>query len=91
LTLNPAHPPHVLAVPSASPEWRIGWLQQNEAMGIPAALRPEARWVEDPIDYTRAWVYSPDDARWRDPGKQSAVRELCGGDPRDDDHGRDDD
>jgi len=27
----------VLAVPSSSPEWRLGWLKEYDAMGIPRA------------------------------------------------------
>ena len=76
----------VLAVPSSSPEWRVGWLKEYDAMGIPASQRPEARWIVDPIDYTKPWVYTPTDARWADPQKKRAMEQLCGGDG--DDNGR---
>jgi len=77
----------VLALPSSSPEWRIGWIQENDAMAIPASQRPEARWMVDPIDYTKPWVYSPKDVRWFDPGKRSAVQQFCGGNPDEDESG----
>jgi len=53
---------------------------------------PEARWIVDPIDYTRPWVYSPRDARWFDSSKRSAVQQFCEGNPDGDesaDEGRD--
>jgi hypothetical protein len=84
----------VLALPSSSPEWRIGWIQENDAMAIPASQRPEARWMVDPIDYTRPWVYSPNDSRWFDPSKKNAVQQFCGENPDEDesaDEGRDKD
>ena len=69
----------VLAVPSSSPEWRIGWIAQNKVMGIPESEQPEARWLVDPIDYLKPQVYSPDDARWSDPDKANAMEQYCGG------------
>jgi hypothetical protein len=70
----------VLAVPSSSPEWRIGWIAQNKAMGIAESEQPEARWLVDPVDYLKPQVYSPDDARWADPDKANAMEPYCGGD-----------
>jgi hypothetical protein len=69
----------VLAVPSSSPEWRIGWIAQNKVMGIPESEQPEARWLVDPIDYLKPQVYSPDDARWSDPDKANAMEQYCAG------------
>jgi L-ascorbate metabolism protein UlaG (beta-lactamase superfamily) len=71
----------VAVVPSGSPEWRIAWLKENDVMSIPSEKRPEPRWIVDPIDYTRPWVYSPKDARWFDAGKDDATRQYCGEGP----------
>ena len=59
-------PNHVtaVAVESSSLEWKVGYLKQQDAMGIPAKDRPELRWLVDPNDYLRPIVFDPDDPRW---------------------------
>jgi L-ascorbate metabolism protein UlaG (beta-lactamase superfamily) len=74
-------PGHVtdVALPSSSPEWRLGWIRQNDAMGVPQAQRPEIRhWLVDPLDYLRPLVYTPGDPRWFDPAKAARVQAMCG-------------
>jgi hypothetical protein len=36
------------------------------------------RWLNDPIDYLRPFVFDPNDARWADPKKDPGVAEFCG-------------
>ncbi len=67
----------VVAVPSSSPEWRVGWLAQQDAMGVPASQRPITRWQTDPLDYTRPLVFTPGDPLWSDPTKASSVAQFC--------------
>jgi hypothetical protein len=59
-------PNHVtaVAVESSSLEWKVGYRKQQDAMGIPAADRPELRWLVDPNDYLRPIVFDPKDPRW---------------------------
>ena len=58
----------VLAVESSSLEWKVGYLKQQIAMGIPDSERPELMWLVDPNDYLRPLVFDPKDDRWRKPG-----------------------
>ncbi len=55
----------VLAVESSSLEWKVGYLKQQVAMGIPEEERPELMWLVDPNDYLRPLVFDPKDDRWR--------------------------
>jgi len=59
-------PNHVtaVAVESSSLEWKVGYRKQQDAMGIPAADRPDLRWLVDPNDYLRPLVFDPKDPRW---------------------------
>ena len=59
-------PNHVtaVAVESSSLEWKVGYRKQQDAMSIPAADRPELRWLVDPNDYLRPIVFDPKDPRW---------------------------
>jgi hypothetical protein len=59
-------PNHVtaVAVESSSLEWKVGYQKVQDAMGIPAAARPELRWLVDPNDYLRPIVFDPKDPRW---------------------------
>ncbi len=59
-------PNHVtaVAVESSSLEWKVGYLKQQDAMGIPVQDRPELRWLVDPNDYLRPIVFDPKDPRW---------------------------
>jgi hypothetical protein len=63
-------PNHVtaVAVESSSLEWKVGYQNVQDAMGIPKASRPELMWLVDPNDYLRPLVFDPKDARWRKPG-----------------------
>jgi hypothetical protein len=60
-------PNHVtaVAVESSSLEWKVGYLRQQDAMGIPRAQRPELLWLVDPNDYLRPIVFDPKDDRWK--------------------------
>ena len=60
-------PNHVtaVAVESSSLEWKVGYEKVQDAMGIPAAQRPQLLWLVDPNDYLRPLVFDPRDARWR--------------------------
>jgi len=59
-------PNHVtaVAVESSSLEWKVGYLKQQNAMGIPAEDRPELKWLVDPNDYLRPIAFDVDDGRW---------------------------
>ena len=59
-------PNHVtaVAVESSSLEWKVGYRKVQDAMGIPAADRPDLRWLVDPNDYLRPLVFDPKDPRW---------------------------
>jgi hypothetical protein len=59
-------PNHMTAVAleSSSLRWKVGFLQQEDAMKIPADQRPELRWLVDPDDYLRPLVFDPKDKRW---------------------------
>ena len=59
-------PNHVtaVAVESSSLEWKVGYLDQQNAMGIAPQDRPELRWLVDPNDYLRPIVFDPKDPRW---------------------------
>jgi len=59
-------PNHVtaVAVESSSLEWKVGYRQVQDAMGIPPEDRPQLRWLVDPNDYLRPIVFDPDDGRW---------------------------
>jgi len=72
----PIHMTNV-ALPSSSPEYRIAWLQQNDAMGVPRNQRPEIRWQVDPLDFLKPQVYSIGDPRWSNPNKASRVAQAC--------------
>ena len=62
-------PNHVTAVAkeSSSLEWKVGFLDEQNAMGIPEAARPELMWLVDPNDYLRPLVFDPKDDRWQKP------------------------
>src|SRR5215470_4888962 len=64
-------PGHVtdVALPSSSPEYRIAYFQQNDAMGVPFSQRPELRWLVDPLDFVRPQIFSTTDVRWFNPTK----------------------
>lgn len=59
-------PNHVtaVAVESSSLEWKVGYEQQQDAMGVPAEDRPELKWLVDPNDYLRPIAFDVDDPRW---------------------------
>jgi hypothetical protein len=61
---------------SSSPEMYWTFKQQKAFMGINDG--PEVRWLNDPIDYLRPFVFDPNDARWADPKKDPGVAEFCG-------------
>jgi hypothetical protein len=59
-------PNHVtaVAVESSSPEWKLGYLKEWDAIGVPRASRPGLLWPVDPNDCLRPLVFDPRDARW---------------------------
>lgn len=73
----PLHMTNV-ALPSSSPEYRLAWLQQNDAMSVPLNQRPEIRWMVDPLDYLVPQVYSIGDPRWSNSNKASRLLSFCG-------------
>jgi hypothetical protein len=60
-------PNHVtaVAVEGSSLEWRQGYFNQQNTMGIPQAQRPELMWLVDPNDYLRPLVFDPKDKQWQ--------------------------
>ena len=62
-------PDHVtaVAVESSSLEWKVGYLREQNAMGIPESSQPELLWLVDPNDYLRPLVFDPSDDRWAKP------------------------
>jgi len=62
-------PDHVtaVAVESSSLEWKVGYLQVQNAMGILESNRPQLLWLVDPNDYLRPLVFDPSDDRWAKP------------------------
>ncbi|HWZ73545.1 MAG TPA: MBL fold metallo-hydrolase [Casimicrobiaceae bacterium] len=67
----------VVALPSSSPEYRIGWFQQNDAMSVPYSQRPELRWLVDPLDYLKPQIFSTGDPRWSNPNKAGRIAQFC--------------
>ncbi|HEY1418055.1 MAG TPA: hypothetical protein VGF41_09115, partial [Myxococcaceae bacterium] len=59
-------PNHVtaVAVESSSLEWKVGYREQQAAMGVAPEDRPELYWLVDPNDYLRPIVFDVDDPRW---------------------------
>jgi hypothetical protein len=72
-------PGHVtdVALPSSSPEYRIAYFQQNDAMGVPFSQRPELRWLVDPLDFIRPQIFSTTDVRWFNPNKAARIAQFC--------------
>jgi hypothetical protein len=62
---------------SSSPELYWTYKQSKAAFGWAPDQGPEVRWLVDPIDYLRPFVYTPSDARWNDPSKVSRVAKWC--------------
>jgi hypothetical protein len=62
---------------SSSPELYWTYKQSKAAFGWTPDQGPEVRWLNDPIDYLRPFVYTPSDARWNDPSKVSRVAKWC--------------
>jgi hypothetical protein len=52
------------ALPTSSLEFKVSYLKQLDAQGVPQSQRPEPRWVVDPNDYLKPQVYDPQDGRW---------------------------
>jgi hypothetical protein len=68
----PIHQTNV-ALPTSSLEFKVSYLKQLVAMGVPPEQQPEPRWLVDPDDYVRPMVYDPKDPRWTKTNAQAAV------------------
>ena len=62
---------------SYSLENLVLYRQQQAAMGIAPDERPEERWLVDPTDYLRPFVYSVGDPRWFSPAKAALLQRSC--------------
>jgi len=56
----------VLAVESSSLEWKVGYLKQQIAMGVPEEERPALMWLVAPNDYLRPLVFASGGDRGRE-------------------------
>ncbi|MEV7037551.1 hypothetical protein [Amycolatopsis sp. NPDC051061] len=53
-----------------------GYREQLDLMQVPAAFRPEVRWLIDPVDYLGPLTFDIDDDTWIDASKNRRIREL---------------
>jgi hypothetical protein len=58
-------------------QFKVPYLQQLDAMGVPDEARPEVRWLVDPNDYLRPLVFDPQNDRWRKPHGTEKDNDAC--------------